>query len=293
MKTKSVLALVAAAFFSAVLLFTSCQKETSLANTDVPAGKQKISILLNDDPANYFKVLVDIRSVEVKIDTGSSHHDDHYYDGDDDGDDDHHGHDSYGQWDTLNVAPGVYDLLRLRNGVDTLLANGYAWAGRISKIRIKLGTNSMIWTDSTHSFPLTICDNKPYVYVKVGPNTIDTLPGGIVRIRIDFDVAKSIKKKDGKYCLKPEIKAYSEHNTGSVEGKVYPKEAKAMVSVYNATDTAFALPEHDGEYKIKGLKEGTYAIHFDATFPYLDSTITGIRIYKGKETKVPKMTLHR
>lgn len=66
-----------------------------------------------------------------------------------------------------------------------------------------------------------------------------------------------------------------------------------MVSVYNATDTAFALPEHDGEYKIKGLKEGTYAIHFDATFPYLDSTITGIRVYKGKETKVANMTLHK
>lgn len=238
-------------------------------------------------------MLVDIQRVEVKTDTGSDHHDDRYFDGDEDGDDDHHGHDRYGQWDTLKVRPGVYDLLRLRNGVDTLLANGHAWKGRISKIRITLGSNSTLWTDSTHHYPLSVCENKPYVYVKVNAGNIDTLPGGAVRMRIDFNVSKSIKEKDGGYCLKPEIKAYSERNTGSIEGKLFPKEAKAMVTVFNATDTAAAFPESDGKYKIKGLKEGTYSIHFDATLPYLDSTISNIMVYKGKETEVANVTLRK
>ncbi len=34
---------------------------------------------------------------------------------------DHHHHDQYGFWDTLAIRPGVYDILKLRNGIDTLL----------------------------------------------------------------------------------------------------------------------------------------------------------------------------
>ncbi|MEP7109551.1 MAG: DUF4382 domain-containing protein [Ferruginibacter sp.] len=293
MKTKKLIALIALILMAATLLLTSCQKDLPANNTPLPAGQQKVTIYMNDDPANYFKVLVDIRLVEVKTDTGRNHHDDFYYAGDDDNDDDNYGHDSYGQWDTLNIIPGIYDLLRLRNGADTLLAKGNSWNGRISKIRITLGSNSTLWTDNVNNFPLTICNSKPYVYVKVAANTIDTLAGGEVIMRIDFDVAKSIKNKGGDYCLKPEIKAYSEHTTGSIEGKVLPKEANAMVTVFNATDTAHAFPGNEGEYKIKGLKEGTYSVHFVATSPYLDSTISNIMISNGKETKLQNVMLRK
>jgi len=293
MKTNSIIVMLAILFLSALLLFTSCQKDLSEINPASPAGKQQVSIYLNDDPVHYLKVLVDIQRVEVKIDTGNHHYDDHHYDGDDDDDDDHHGHDSYGQWDTLNITPGVYDLLRLRNGVDTLLANGYSLNGRITKIRITLGNGNVIWTDSTHHFPLSICNNKPYVYVKVGANTIDTLPGGAIIVRIDFNVGKSIKMKDGKFCLKPEIKAYSHHHTGEIEGKVLPVAAKASVMVFNSTDTAYAIPDDEGEYKIKGLSEGVYSILFDATLPYLDSTISNIRVRKEEDTKIEKMVLRK
>ena len=285
--------LLAVVIFSAAMLFTSCKKEVSANTAVVPAGKQQVTIYMNDDPANYSKVMVDIQRVEIKTDTGRNHHDDRYYDGDDDSDDDRNGHDSYGQWETLKVTPGVYDLLRLRNGVDTMLANGNSWKGRISKIRITLGTNSTLWTDAIHNFPLSICESKPYVYIKVASNTIDTLAGGAIKLRIDFDIAKSIKNKNGGYCLRPQIKCYSERNTGSVEGKVFPKDAKAMVAVFNATDTAYAFPEDGGEYKIKGIKEGAYSIRFDATSPYLDSTITNIRVRKGEDTKVSTVTLRK
>jgi Domain of unknown function (DUF4382) len=293
MKAKSILAAFVIALLSAVLVFTSCQKDILGTDNIVPQGKQKVMVYLNDDPENYYKVLVDLQMVEVKVDTGSSYHDDHHYDGDDDGDDDHNSHDSYGQWDTLSITPGIYDLLRLRNGVDTLFAGGNTWAGRITKIRVKLGANNTLWTDSTHNYPLFICDSKPYVYIKIKEGSIDTLPSGFIRIKLDFNVSKSIKKKNGSYCLKPEIKAWSEKNTGSVEGKVYPREAMTRVSVYNANDTAFAFPEHDGEFKIKGLKEGNYSVLYDGIAPYIDTTISNIQIYKGRETKLPSVTLRR
>ena len=82
------------------------------------------------------KVLVDIRYIEVKVDTSGNNHNDDYYNNDHDGDNDHHDHDQYGKWDTLNITPRVYDLLKLKNGVDTLIANSYALAGKITKIRI-------------------------------------------------------------------------------------------------------------------------------------------------------------
>ncbi len=293
MKAKQIVALIALVFISLVLVLTSCQKEVSGGNTAIPAGRQQVALYMNDDPANYFKVMIDIQRVELKIDTCSHQHDDRFYADDDDKDDDHHGHDDYGQWDTLDIKPGVYDLLRLRNGVDTLLAKGFPFKGRISKIRITLGTGSTVWIDSTTSFPLSICDNKPYAYVKTMANTIDTLAGGLIKMRMDFDIAKSIKFKNGTYCLKPSIKSYSEHQTGEIEGKVLPKDAKVMVTVFNATDTAYALPSHEGEYKIRGLKAGTYSVYFDADAPYTDTTISSITIVKGEDTKLPTITLKK
>lgn len=297
MKSYSILKHYAAAIFLSVVAvvvisFVSCQKNSSIKNEN-PAVNQKVSLYLNDDPSyNFSKVLVDIRYVEVKVDTGSvvnPHHEN-----DEDRDDDHISHDSYGQWDTLSVNAGIYDLLRLRNGVDTLLASGYVWHGRLTKVRFTLGTNNAVWTDSTHSYPLFLCENRPYVYAKLGANTIDTLPGGQVQVHIDFDVTKSIKKENGAYCLKGELKAYSHNNTGKIEGRVFPKEARPLIKAFNSTDTAYATPfEDDGEYKITGLKDGVYSIYYDAVSPYKDTTITNVRVYRGSETKIPVFTLRR
>lgn len=275
-----------------ILVFNACKKnDTSLEG---PKGKQKIEIYLNDDPALHLsKVLVDVRYIEVKVDTGAIHHDDEYYDEDHDGDEDHHDHDKYGKWDTLSVTPRVYDLLKLKNGSDTLIANGYANAGKISKIRITLGNNNTVWIDSTHSFPLVLCDNKPYIYVKVKSGNIQSMPGGQSRIRIDFDVAKSIDFEDNNYCFEPKLKCYSDDNTGKIEGKVTPRDARAIIKIYNNTDTAFGIPEDDGDFKVKGLKPATYNVLFKATAPYSDSLITNVKVQAGQETKLQKVVLHR
>ena len=280
--------------------FMACNKQVSNTSSIVPPGKQLVTVRLNDGPApNLTSVILDVRFVEVKVDTGKSHHDDDFYDqdheGDGDfpwGDHDHRG-DRFGKWDTVGVTPGLYDLLKLRNTSDTVIANGLSHIGKITKIRITLGPNNTVSTDSTHTFPLPLCDGSPYVYANIRSNTIDSIGGGKYVVRIDFDVTRSIRFDDGQYCLKPFLKPYCIKTSGSVEGRVFPQAAHAQVMVFNNSDTAYALPEDEGEFDARGLSAGKYSVLFKATTPYKDTTLLNIQVQAGMETKLPTITLHQ
>ena len=280
-------------------IITACNKESSNSSGNVPSGKQKVSVSLNDGPvANLTSVVVDIRYVEVKVDTGEMRHDDRYYDDDHEGDEDredngenHHG-DHFGQWDTIGIASGLYDLLKLRNGIDTLIASGLTPVGKITKIRITLGSNNTVSTDSTHQFPLPICNGSPYIYANIRSVSLDSISATQFIVHLDFNVARSIRFDDSQYCLKPQLKSYCNKNSGSIEGIVLPAAAHAYVEVLNNTDTALAVPEDKGEFKVNGLSPGTYSVIYKSVASYQDTTLTNITVIQGNETKLPTITLH-
>ena len=281
-------------------IIVSCRKENSNSSGSIPAGQQKVLVSLNDDPdPNVTSVVVDIQYVEVKVDTGNFHHEDDYYDEDHEedhqhqGDEGNHHGDHFGKWDTLSVKPGLYDLLKLKNGMDTLIASGFSHIGKITKLRITLGSNNSITIDSTHHYPLPICDGIPYVYANIRSHSLDSLGGGQYLIRLDFNVEKSIEFEDGQYCLQPKLKSYSQKTSGIIAGTVLPAEAHAHVKVYNSTDTAFAIPEREGEFEVRGLKEGTYSVLFKAVLPFKDTTLMNVQVKKGNETELPVITLHQ
>jgi hypothetical protein len=274
-----------------MLFIGACQKQIdeSIPNSDT----KKISIYLTDDPCNFDSLFVDIRFVEVKIDTSKQHgDDDHHGDNDDDGDDDHQHNDSFGFWDTLAINPGVYNILKLRNGLDTLLASGNIPAGKIRKIRITIGTNNSIVVGGiSHPLLLSAGANN-YVYVKIHSEDEDDDIPTQSAIWLDFDVCKSVRISGGQYFLKPFLKTFSMKKSGRVEGKVFPRAALPFVEIFNATDTGFAIPESDGKYKIRGLKTGIYKIKFFGHNGYFDSTISNINVQRGGETHVQNITLH-
>ncbi len=80
---------------------------------------------------------------------------------------------------------------------------------------------------------------------------------------------------------------------GKIEGKVFPHDALPFVKVFNATDSASAIPENDGEYKIRGLREGMYSIKFTGSKGYRDTTISNIQVQKGRETHISNITLRK
>jgi hypothetical protein len=273
--------------FASLFFVSSCSKEGAA----VPEGKQRVTIRINDNPLrDLTNVWVDIRYVEVKVDTTTNRGN---YDDDDDDDDDDKDCDRYGTWDTLKVTPGVYDMLRFRNGLDTLLATGLVSSGTIHKIRITLGTANEVSRDSgVTRLPLSICNRKPYVYIKMKDKEHADIVNGEVRIQLDFDIARSISFRNSRFCLQPYIKAYSKNRTGSIEGEVWPRAANAMPMAFNATDTAYARPDDDdGDFEICGLKPGTYSLRFNPANGYRDTVLTGIVVQPGKETELRKVIL--
>src|SRR5678816_3868167 len=122
MKHSRSLILVVLLAFVFLIFYTSCQKEAN-SSANIPQGQQRVSIRLSDNPVNFDAVNVDILAVEVQVIPDSCqgrHHDDEDNDGEDDHD--HNRDASCSVWDTLDIHPGVYNLLDLANGSDTILA---------------------------------------------------------------------------------------------------------------------------------------------------------------------------
>jgi hypothetical protein len=270
----------------AAVIFDSCTKSEYSAS----GSEQQLSVYLTDHPADFDKVLVQINLVEVKLDTSSHQVDDSYGNRDMDDDDHRKGHDEYGQWDTLNVNPGTYDLLTLRNGVDTLLAQGNI-KGKARKIRITVGSVTVV-KDSV-SYPVNLLPGaQNYLYIKLHDDHIQR-NGNVQQLWLDFDVSRSIIEMNGKYYLRPVLKPFCDKNSGELEGRVGPADASAIVKVYNASDTATAIPDKKGEFRIRGLSEGNYTVLYDGNNGYVDTTIANVKITKGRDTKLQAVTLKK
>src|ERR1051325_8118562 len=77
----------------------------------------RLQVKLTDSPGDYQEVNIDIQGVEVNSEEGVQ----------------------TSGWRALDVEKGIYNLLELTNGLDTLLGSAVLPAGRISQIRLILG----------------------------------------------------------------------------------------------------------------------------------------------------------
>lgn len=304
MKNIRTLLVLVAFFFVILLLIVSCKKDSS-SETANP-GKNKLSVFITDDPAAFQHVFIDIQKLEVKVDTcsavsnstddGDDDSNDDHSGGDDGKDDDHNGsssnsNDACELWQTLTVTPGVYDLLKFRNGIDTLLAQGLLPKGKIKAVRITLGTNNSVVIDSV-TYPLNLKNNK--VVIKIG-HAVE-VGNGQFKLNLDFDLGSSvIRIRDNQFELRPCIKSFDENESGRIEGKVLPKEAKTIVSAIGDKDTLVAFPDDDdGEFKIRGIRSTKVDLLFNATANgYTDTIIKNISITPGREIKLSTINLHK
>ncbi len=169
--------LIAAVLFSSSVIFYSCSKNSD----DQAQGNSTLNVRLTDAPTTYEEVNVDIREVKVKFSDDSLNT----------------------SWVTLNTFPGVYRLLDLQNGVDTLLATGAFPFQTIKEIRFVLGPNNTI-KDAGVVYPLTVpSGSESGLKLKISKDLNETLE----TIIIDFDAALSvIKDGTGDYKLRPVLR---------------------------------------------------------------------------------------
>jgi hypothetical protein len=167
-------------------------------------------------------------------------------------------------------------------------------AGTVRKIRITLGSQNRVVVGGKSNTLELKNETNNLLYVKLSSKHRQRSADSSTKVWVDFDIAKSIYEKDGKYYLKPVLRPFCNDNYGEVEGKVLPLEAKAVVRITNGAGfDGVALPNREGKFKLRGLESGTYTVTVEGLSPYLKETISNVVVTKGKDTELGTITLKK
>jgi hypothetical protein len=221
-KLKAIVSLIIFGF-----LLNSC-------NNDSTQASYPYSVSITDAPGPYQQVNVDVIGVEI---TGEE-----------------------GQSVTLNVVPGIYDLLKLSNGVEKIIATDTLEISKVQQIRLVLGTRNTVVLDDT-TYPLST-PSAEQSGLKLQVN--QTLQEGIMyHVLLDFDANKSIiKLGNGGYKLKPVIRTVEIAVSGAIKGTITPIGTLAVATAtnLNSLETYSTNVNIEGKYLIMGLPAGKYSL---------------------------------
>jgi hypothetical protein len=263
--------IVVSTFFMSILsllIFVSCKK-----NNGTGDGNARLQVFLTDDPGDYEAVYIDVKDVQINVTDNSN-----------DG------------WQSLQgVNAGVYDLLKLVNDDDTLLADANIPSGRIHQLRLVLGTENYVKVQGTTALIKLETPSAQQSGLKLNIQ-MDVQESILYTILLDFDVSKSIVKTgNGKYMLKPTIRTVLNAVGGSVKGVVMPKDFQSKICAIQGVDTiACTYTDATGGYLFKGLAAGTYSIYYHpSNIAYKDSVRTGIGVQFNTITKIDTTYLHQ
>ena len=244
--------LMYAAFFaSVVVLIPACNKDDN-------DEKAHLSIRMTDAPANYDAVFIDVQGVEI-IGNGE-------------------------KVVMLNTNAGIYNLLDYSNGLDTLIAAGDLEAGKISQIRLILGTNNTVVVDGLVHPLSTPSAQQSGLKLKVN----ETFEAGVsYSILLDFDANQSIVATgNGEYQLKPVIRTINTALSGSIRGSVTPIGLFAVVTATSDGIAYSSVTNPSGNFLISGLPAGVYSVTISPNLPILPVTLTGKIVTVGVSTNI-------
>ncbi|MBO9201151.1 MULTISPECIES: DUF4382 domain-containing protein [Niastella] len=249
------------------LLFTSSLSSCSKNDSE---EKAKLQVRLTDAPAGYDAVNIDIKDVQINV-TGD----------DDKG------------WQSLpGVKAGIYNILDLVNGKDTMLADADIPTGKLHQIRLVLGDNNSVSLNGVSAKLETPSAQQSGLKLNVQQD----VKGGILyTMTLDFDAARSIVTTgSGKYSLKPVIRTVLNAVGGSIRGAVTPGSVLTAVYAINGTDTMTTFTDASGAFLIKGLPAATYSLEYKPTdVTYKSQTKTGVGVTTGNVTVVETVSLSK
>jgi len=266
MRTTLVISALILSLVSLTVL-NSCQKNAA------SNGNARLQVYLTDAPGDYEAVYIDVKDVQINV-TG----------------------DSLNGWQSLqNVNAAVYDVLKLVNDDDTLLADANIPSGKLHQMRLILGTENYVKIEGTSQLIKLETPSAQQSGLKLNIQQ-DVQDGILYTITLDFDVAKSIVKTgNGKYILKPTIRTILNAAGGSIKGVVMPKDFQSAVYAVQGIDTvASTFTDSDGGYLLRGLAAGTYGVFYKPSdVTYKDSLRTNINVLVNTITKIDTTFLHQ
>jgi hypothetical protein len=190
----------------------------------------------------------------------------------------------------LAITKGVYNILKLNNGIDTVLGATQLPLGDISEIRLLLGDNNTVKVDSK-ILPLTVSSSdKSGLKLKFEKKL---LAGISYDVLMDFDAAKSVKevKKGTEYKMKPVIRLITEANNGSIRGEIGTTPCRTIVYAISGVDTlTSSYPSSAGRFVLQGLSAGTYRVAVAAEGTgCTGKNVDNVKVEVGKVTEVGKI----
>lgn len=233
------------------LCIFACKK-----NDNNAGGTAHVTVKMTDAPGPFNAVILNIKSVVIVTDKGEQ---------------------------TLDVNGGAVDILRFRSGRDTVLADRDIPAGTIEQVRLVLNTSGNRVIVGGVSYDLTTPSGQTS---GVKLNVHDQLTAGIAyTMRLDFDAAQSIVLTgNGKYILKPVIRAIATAASGALTGTVNPAASMPQVYAIAGTDTIGTVADANGKFYFPGLAAGSYQVKFVPVSPYAIQTVNSVAATNGNVT---------
>lgn len=239
-----------------LLLAGSCKKDKE--ETPSPAKPTPYFVSMTDAPGPYQAVNIDLQAVEV-IGNGNT--------------------------TLLNVNAGIYNLLDLSNGNDTLIAMGSLNVDKVQQIRLILGPNNSVVTSAGITYPLkTPSAQQSGLKLQVKQE----LQAGVAyHVLLDFDAAQSIVEQgNGDFSLKPVIRTIEVALSGSIKGKVSQAGVLSTITASSPSGSYSTIANANGDFVIGGLPAGTYSLTVNPVLPYSPVTINNVSVTTGVTTNV-------
>jgi hypothetical protein len=258
--------------FKAFLAILFLGGMASCGNQD--EGTARVVVRMTDSPGDYEEVNVEILDIQVNSSDGPGE----------------------SGWRSLgNINAGIYNLLELTNGTETVLTSTNYPTGFISQIRLILGNNNSVKIGG-ETIPL-VTPSAQQTGIKLLLN--QRLESGVTyAILLDFDAAQSVVKTGANtYVLKPVVKVVSEALDGAIEGEVLPAEVSAALFAIDGLDTLASsfVPSGSSMFFLGGLPAGTFTLSVDPgeNSGYTGVVIEGIEVSLGQVTNVGQIELEQ
>jgi hypothetical protein len=197
--------------------------------------------------------------------------------------------DSESGWEVLSTDSTAVNLLDLQNATFMTLAEAKVPAGTYDEVRLKLRPGSTITVDgATH--PLVVPSGMTSGLKLKGP--FEVRPGTTLELLIDFDAERSIVVTGtGQYMLKPVVRILSSDLAGQIRGQVSPDDVSTRVTALAGADTLQSTTTSAGSFVLGALPTGVYAVRFDPTPGWRDTTLSGVTVTAGTSVDLGTMVL--